>query len=76
MVGRGKRMLNDGDDGVDVEGGRVLKRVVSWVGGGGGPVMMMVKKKKKKKKGREKGGERREGRLFYYLLWGPHFQNN
>ena len=29
-------MLNDGDDGVDVEGERVLKRVVSWVGGGGG----------------------------------------
>ena len=28
-------MLNDGDDAVDVEGGRVLKRVVSWVGGGG-----------------------------------------
>ena len=69
-VGRGKRMLNDGDDSVvgfspvDVEGGRVLKEGGELGGGGGWSAAMKMMMKKKRKKG--EGREEREYGILYY----------
>ena len=66
-------MLNDGDDTVDVEGGRLLKRVVS-LGGGRGVVGCHEDddEEEEEEGGGEREEERRESMEFYIINYGAH----